>query len=696
MKKILLQLGLVLIIIIDCYSQNAGDYRSAQTGSWGNTSTWQKYNGSTWAASTDVPGYDDFLMAPIGLTSNVTIRSNHTVTASQNIFSDAFADPQPKLIVESDGVLNISSNYIIYGSGGPTNSKFPYISISGKISTVWFINSDTLIISESGRLETSCTHSYQTTGWWVQNLTPNSNVSQINGSVEFNGTTQNIASHLPYNNLEISTTGTVVSGNLTVNDSLWIKTGATLTMPSDVDATIDTLIITDADALSLEVDANMIVTGYMGGTGASSVALHRSITEDAWHLMSVPLSDYTMADMLSENTIDLHNTTNHYALAYFSESSNAWVTSTSPSGNMNPGEGYLVGVSAATDTTLTMTGTPVYGNQTSLISIANTNKGINAVGNPYTSPISVDAFLANAGNIAAINSSYLAMYTYNPTTNAFVPNVGAFGQDYIQSYQGFMLNADADGGNINFTTSMQAFSDDAFYKKSASNLDIPAIDLTASLNDKVSKTKVCFTGTATNGLDPGQDLGMISLNTTCNLYTQLIDDNGLNFTIQSLPDNNFSNMTIPIGVDCKDGGLVTFSAARFNLPDGCEIFFEDKDLDVTTNLKVSESNYTVNLDANTTGFGRFYLHTFDPNVNIYKHDLENITIFAYQKEIIIQGEISEAFTIELFDISGRMVLNKEIESEFSNRISAMMLNDGIYIVRLKTADKEKVTKIMLH
>src|SRR5437016_4723161 len=37
----------------------AGDYRSKVTGNWSSTSTWEKYNGSSWVAATATPSNAD-------------------------------------------------------------------------------------------------------------------------------------------------------------------------------------------------------------------------------------------------------------------------------------------------------------------------------------------------------------------------------------------------------------------------------------------------------------------------------------------------------------------------------------------------------------------------------------------------------------------------------------------------------------
>ncbi|MRR24286.1 hypothetical protein EG830_15045, partial [bacterium] len=93
------------------FSQSAGDYRTTSTGNW-DGNIWQRYNGSTWVATTSYPGES----AGTGM---VTIR--HAVTFSVNP-----ANPVGGLTIEAnlssnqnDAVLNITGNLVI--SAGTLN-----------------------------------------------------------------------------------------------------------------------------------------------------------------------------------------------------------------------------------------------------------------------------------------------------------------------------------------------------------------------------------------------------------------------------------------------------------------------------------------------------------------------------------------------------------------------------------------------
>ena len=74
-KLMMLVFGMTLSIV--SMSQTAGDFRTAASGTWTTSTTWQRYNGTTWNPSgvgANNPGQVPSAVA------NVFIQSTHTVT----------------------------------------------------------------------------------------------------------------------------------------------------------------------------------------------------------------------------------------------------------------------------------------------------------------------------------------------------------------------------------------------------------------------------------------------------------------------------------------------------------------------------------------------------------------------------------------------------------------------------------------
>jgi hypothetical protein len=78
-----------------------GDYRSALSGSWSSAATWEKFNGTSWAAASSPPSSSDGV---------IEIQAGHVVTINSGINAD-------QVIVNSGGVLNHISGTCTFNNG---------------------------------------------------------------------------------------------------------------------------------------------------------------------------------------------------------------------------------------------------------------------------------------------------------------------------------------------------------------------------------------------------------------------------------------------------------------------------------------------------------------------------------------------------------------------------------------------------
>ena len=186
----------------------------------------------------------------------------------------------------------------------------------------------------------------------------------------------------------------------------------------------------------------------------------------------------------------------------------------------------------------------------------------------------------------------------------------------------------------------------------------------------------------TKGLDITYDAGLFGAKPECKLYTRLIEDNGEFFFNQYLPDKETTDMIIPVGFDCHEGGLVTFSARLTSLPSGYKAILEDRLLKTFTDLKVPGAKYELIINSGIMGTGRFYLHTMGTPTGIsLQEDLEN-TIYAVNKEIYIKGFVSESAIAYVYDIMGRKIADYQLEPSEMNILNVYTLKGGIYIVKV--------------
>ena len=333
--------------------------------------------------------------------------------------------------------------------------------------------------------------------------------------------------------------------------------------------------------------------------------------------------------------------------------------------------------------------------------------GWNLLGNPSTSAISVASFISANYNIeptlSQFDPNYVALYLYNGNSYYYVSNFTGWtdgdelDQDYIQTGQGFFVLAMNDKSTFTFTKSMQSHSTGAILLKSNLPGDRwPGLRLKVKSGKNENQATVVFNNGMSLGLDPGYDIGMRNSNPGAEIYTALIEDNGINFARQALPLDNFGKNVIPVGVDFGNGGEVTFSAEIEPLRNFTFIL-EDRLTGSFTNLKLD--SYTVTLPAKTFGTGRFFIHLSSdrsPRLAPEYPDLEDLRIWSSRsRHINIQGNVSSNAVCEVFDIWGHKILVTHLVGSDFNTFEVPTEAKGVYLIKVTDGPKIIIRKVVL-
>jgi hypothetical protein len=469
----------------------------------------------------------------------------------------------------------------------------------------------------------------------------------------------------------------------------------------------DLYIVGSSANLTIESDEYGSGSLIVSGTSSGNVNVERYMSGGVWHVISSSVPGEPISNFLSKGELSYHGPTMEYGMTDYDEPSgwNDYFTA-SQGGVMTAGKGFLARRDASG--VLTFSGSV----NTSSVNIAVDSSalgyGWNCIGNPYTSPIGITNASTDpnflSANIDILSLTHAGIYIYDPTkpaTYQIINNTSSTGgdtldMDYVQPGQGFFIKAKG-SGNATFTTGMQTHNNSSnFYKKAANSNAWVSVVLNISFEDLNTYTKVLFRDDMTNGLDITYDAGTFNNASKLKLYTHLVSGGNTDFAIQCLPTNDFENMTIPVGVDFPEGGKVNFTSKIANLPAGTKLILEDRDLQVYTDLQPVDASYTVSLPAETEGIGRFFLHTYDPTaVSTELKYIQNITTFAYNKIIHIQGMVPVGARAGIYDMSGKVMKIVELNAGALNLIPAQELKSGIYIVKISGKNLEKVTKLVL-
>lgn len=317
------------------------------------------------------------------------------------------------------------------------------------------------------------------------------------------------------------------------------------------------------------------------------------------------------------------------------------------------------------------------------------NSGLSAgwwcTGNPYPSAICINTAADAINNFIDLNlsefePSFTAIYVWEQGNNSYaIVNKGdeAF---YGPLGQGFMVKV-IEGSDIHYNTTLQTHAPSAVFKSGA--VSVPEIKLIATTDEASSSTKIKFNEIMSLGLDVGYDAGMFK--TDFNLYTQLVEDNGVGFGVQYLPYASLDNEEIALGLESKKGGEVTFSSELTNIPYSCLLTLEDRLNEIFTRLNDGDV-YTAQLGTDAQAKGRFYLHTSNSITSVAEgNTLSEFKVYNSKSKIYIKGHITGKLKVVLYDIMGRKVKEMTLEQAPLNTMSTSDIKTGIYLLHIQHA-----------
>jgi len=510
---------------------------------------------------------------------------------------------------------------------------------------------------------------------------------------------------------------------ISTSGSYWVFDNDDFTFTSESAsqlAQLDNVVITDdasltlTDATCLNISGNITVSSggnitlnsgatstaslIVSGTASGTAVTQRYLTGNAWHIVSSPSSGQAISDFLSANTNipskDVSGTI-YRGMMDYDETINNWNTffTSAQEGSLTSGKGFSLRTDS--DGAVTFTGTISTGTVNTTVARTD-NYGWNCVGNPYTSTI----FINNAAdadnnfidlNAANLDESYGAVYAWEDGSGAYtivsLDDAEAF---YAQVGQGFFVKVKTGATQIQFTTSMQTYQPDATFK--SGTIALPELMLTASIGEQNRMTRIKFNDETTTGLDFGYDAGVFK--TGFDVYTQLLEDNGVDFGLQSLPETGMEAYEIPVGIDVATEGEITFSLKSENLPSGIVPVLKDQQTGVSFPFNTEEDIYPATIEA-AQGYGRFTL-TFSSTTDVddILNSQSQFRAWYTNGVITVSGDFKGEGEVTVYDIQGRKLVQRPLTTSNTNRIEAPKTASGFYLVKVKDEARSEVLKVV--
>lgn len=523
----------------------------------------------------------------------------------------------------------------------------------------------------------------------------------------------------------------VIDGNIiAVAGTLKIETGGTLTVKSGNTLTVTGITdIAAANGLVVENMASFKQVNDVANTGAGTALVHRNssiLYRNDFTLWSSPVANQGLFQF-SPNTLPTRfysynestdeynvvpalgassNTTFATAASYLIRMPDAQKVGGVPTGTYVPailgpgGQDYNAGVQQMIFNGK-YNGMPNNGNIT--FAAATTGNGYNAIGNPYPSPISVEAFFA--ANAGATDGTIYVWRKKNATAGSAYCSItedGEFNtneqpeaedpQGILQVGQGFIVKAT---GPIVFNNGMRetvTSVNPAFFRAPATEVHRLRFRLLKGATP-VAQTLVAYKNTATMGVDHGIDA--LFLNDATVGLNSMIGNAAYAIQGRALP---FSNQdVVPMQFKADAAGSYTISLIQFDgmFAGSQNVYLRDKLLNVIHNIKGGAYTFSSAIGSFDDRFEVVYtdsmLGTDNPVL-----DPNSIVIWKNDNKLHIDSGTAVMKDIRIFDIRGRLVYEKTGVNATTAEVVNLTVQEEMLIVQVTTIDNAKVSKKVIY
>lgn len=356
--------------------------------------------------------------------------------------------------------------------------------------------------------------------------------------------------------------------------------------------------------------------------------------------------------------------------------------------------------------------------------ITNMDDNFNLIGNPYPSSISAARFIyrntpANGGSVVggvrvwthgnspsnAYQNPFYGSFYYNYTSNDYIIYTllgstccPALEDDFmIAAGQGFFVQMQdgivaSDFAYFNNSMRSKNYSNDNFYRTSNQN-DLSDFSLekhriwldVLDENLASNRTLLGYAEGATFGLD---DLFDATTKTGVGLQIYTFAEETKTST-QARPLPFDDNDEVSIGLTIPAQGQYTIAIAEVDgLFDYTSIYLKDNSLNLVHNLKESPYHFQSERGMMNDRFQIVY-----QNNTLSQPDLNtgSVTAFVKNNEIHIKSSLDEIKEITLFDLTGRKIYQKNIQTK-QTIISDLNIANQTILIQLKMSDNQLITK----
>lgn len=432
----------------------------------------------------------------------------------------------------------------------------------------------------------------------------------------------------------------------------------------------------------------------------NSIKYSRTLTANsdptkAWHLAASPIAGVSIVNFIAGNTLASGTTnTNFRGIGNYTNDGNGfnyYEFDYAGTDAFNVAKGFAIKNAAAG--TVEFSG--FFRKSDREISINQGTDNFNLVGNAFLAYMNLGTFFTD--NNAADRLSEATIWLWDPSANAgnggYITKMSGTDAAFeVAPGQAFFVSSGAAASNVvSFLEANQSHKTDTFLKNANSRTEV---ELKISQDNLITSTKLYYIEGTTTGFDNGFDGSLFDgVSSDLSIYTGLMNQDK-KLSIQSLPNLDYDAMVIPIGLKAVSGKEITISANSLNLPDGINVYLEDRLNNTFTNL--NETSFKINLKESLDGTGRFFLKTTAKALSTVSTELSGVQVFNRNNNILtVRGLQPGKAAISMFNTLGKQVLSSSFTSNNNIEIALPKLASGIYIVNLETEKGTLNKKIIL-
>jgi len=491
---------------------------------------------------------------------------------------------------------------------------------------------------------------------------------------------------------------------------LQLTANGKLTIPPGINVTVKGQIVNQASVADLIVasDANLIQIDDVANTGAITVRRNSfPLYRQDYTLWSSPVASQNLRNFSTQTLFNRFYSYDTEAGTVGEYAQEIFTNSDMQNKVFNVAQGYLIRMPnnwpvfvsnaiAGTSYAGEFKGVPNNGSISIPISASNT--GMNLVGNPFPSAISISDFFAANPAIDqtiyfwrkrnGIAGSGYATYTDLGLASPQPEIDGLQIDNTISAGQGFFIKS-IGATTVQFNNSMRAVQNGVFMR-SATEKHRLWLNLSDNSN-VIGQTLLGYTTNATQGFDNGLD--GVYFNESATALTSLIDNTQYAVQARSLPFSSAD--VVPLSFKTDLAGSYSISLANFDglFADGQNIYLKDELNAQVLDLKVSAYTFASEAGVFDNRFSIVY-----ESVLSVSHPQESNAIIVYKqnKELHFHSGNELMEKVEVFDIRGRLIYTLDGISTNATNTNHLNITNQALIVRIHIKDNRIVTKKIIY